>query len=161
MLIHEMTEDECRTALGQADFGRLACVNGGQPYIVPIHFSYDGRHIFGVTTLGQKVEWMRSNPLVCLEVDERVDAHRWLSVLVFGRYEEIPDKPRYQHAHMQALEALQKRTLWWEPACVPAEGRKPRPPVFYRIEIEQMTGRRATPSDVEAEVFDAGNERSK
>ena len=34
-----------------------------QPYIVPIYFSYDGKHLYGVTTLGQKIEWMRSNPL--------------------------------------------------------------------------------------------------
>lgn len=145
MLIHEMTEKECHDALGQAHFGRLACVRNNQPYIVPVDFSYDGQHIYGVTTLGKKVEWMRANPLVCLEIDARADTHHWLSVIVFGRYEEIPDAPKYQHARMQALEALQKRTLWWEPACVPAEGREPRPTVFYRIEIEQVTGRRATP----------------
>ena len=83
--------------------------------------------------------------LTVVAVDARADTHHWLSVIVFGRYEEIPDAPKYQHARMQALEALQKRTLWWEPACVPAEGREPRPTVFYRIEIEQVTGRRATP----------------
>jgi hypothetical protein len=71
MLIHEMTGDECRIALEQADLGRLACVRGDRPYIVPIYFSYDDKHLYGVTTLGQKIEWMRSNPLVCVEVDER------------------------------------------------------------------------------------------
>ena len=52
MVIQEMTEDECGTALGQTDFGRLACARGHQPYIVPIYFSYDGKHLYGVTTLG-------------------------------------------------------------------------------------------------------------
>ncbi len=161
MFIHEMTEDECRTALGQADFGRLACVHGGQPYIVPVNYSYDGQHIYGVTTLGQKVEWMRANPLVCLEIDDTVATHQWLSVIVFGRYEEIPDTPKYQHVRTQALEALQRRTLWWEPACVPSERREQRPTVFYRIEVDRVTGRRATPNEMEAEVFDAGNGRRK
>jgi len=54
MLIREMTEDECGTALEQVGFGRLACVRGGQPYIVPIYFSYDRKHLYGVTTLGKK-----------------------------------------------------------------------------------------------------------
>ena len=45
MLIHEMTEDECGTALEQVGFGRLACVRRDQPYIVPIYFSYDRKHL--------------------------------------------------------------------------------------------------------------------
>ena len=60
MLIQEMTGDECRIALEQTDFGRLACVRGDQPYIVPIYFSYDGKQLYGITTLGQKIEWMRA-----------------------------------------------------------------------------------------------------
>src|SRR5215472_3942951 len=98
MIIHEMTEDECRAALKELDFGRLACVRGDQPYIVPVHFSYDGQHLYGLTTLGQKIEWMRSNPHVCLEVDERTSQQQWMSIIVFGRYEELPDTPQYQHA---------------------------------------------------------------
>ncbi len=150
MLIHEMTEDECRAALEQVSFGRLACARGDQPYIVPIYFSYDRGDLYGVTTLGQKIEWMRSNPLVCLEIDQRKNHHNWMSVVVFGRYEEILDTPEYEHVRAHALEVLQKRTMWWEPACVPTGKREQRSPIFYRIHIEQMTGRRATPGPVEA-----------
>jgi nitroimidazol reductase NimA-like FMN-containing flavoprotein (pyridoxamine 5'-phosphate oxidase superfamily) len=38
MLLHEMNEDECRAALKEMDFGRLACVRGDRPYIVPARF---------------------------------------------------------------------------------------------------------------------------
>src|SRR5215469_10433285 len=117
MIIHEMTEDECRLKLSQADFGRLACARGCQPYIIPVNFAYDGQHLYGVTTLGQKIEWMRSNPCVCLEIDELASQREWISIVVFGRYEEIPDAPGYRAARARALEALQKRTMWWEPAC--------------------------------------------
>lgn len=150
MLIHEMTEDECVAALEQVHFGRLACVRGDQPYIVPIYFSYDGKSLYAITTRGRKIEWMRSNPLVCLEIDERTSHYQWMSVVVFGRYEELPDTPKYEAARAHALEVLQKRTMWWEPACVPTENRERRSPIFYRIHIAQMTGRRATPDPVEA-----------
>ena len=149
MLIHEMTQDECRAALKEIDFGRLACVCGAQPYIVPVHFSYDGQHLYGITTLGQKVEWMRSNPLVCLEADERTYHDRWVSIVVFGRYEELPDTPVHQRARSHALEVLQSRTMWWEPACVPTERRERRAPIFYRISIEQLTGRQAMADAIE------------
>jgi uncharacterized protein len=150
MLIHEMTDEECRTALDKMDFGRLACVRDGEPYIVPVNFCYDGRHLYGITTLGQKIEWMRLNPRVCLEADERTYHDRWVSLIVFGRYEELPDTPEHQRARSYALEVLQRRTMWWEPACVPTERRERRAPIYYRIGVERITGRRATPTQIGA-----------
>ena len=155
MLIHEMTEDECGTALERANFGRLACARGDQPYIVPIYFSYDGEHLYGVTTLGQKIEWMRSNPLVCLEIDERTSHYQWMSVIVSGRYEELPEALEYEGARAHALEVLQKREMWWQTACVATENREQRPPIFYRIHILQMTGHRARPDAIEAATVNA------
>ena len=111
MLVHEMTEDECGAALEQVGFGRLACARGDQPYIVPIYFSYDRSHLYGVTTQGQKIEWMRSNPLVCLEIDERTSNYQWMSVVVFGRYEELPDTPEYEHARARSRSCAETRAV--------------------------------------------------
>ena len=36
---------------------------------------------------------MRANPLVCVEVDEVAAYDRWVSVIAFGRYEELPKPP--------------------------------------------------------------------
>lgn len=150
MLIQEMTEDECSTALERADFGRLACARGEQPYIVPIYFSYDRPHLYGLTTFGQKIEWMRSNPRVCVEIDERVSHFQWTSLVAFGRYEELKDTPEHESARTRALEVLQKREMWWQPACIATEKREQRPPIFYRVHIERVTGHRAVPDAIEA-----------
>ena len=40
--------------------------------------------------------------------------------------------------------------MWWEPALVATEHREQLAPIFYRIHIRQMTGRRAMPDPVEA-----------
>src|SRR4029078_8159149 len=93
MLICEMTEEECRQALERLSFGRLGCARDNQPYVVPIYFAYDGRHVYAFSTPGQKIDWMSSNPLVCLETDERKSQDQWVSVVVSGRYEELPDTP--------------------------------------------------------------------
>jgi nitroimidazol reductase NimA-like FMN-containing flavoprotein (pyridoxamine 5'-phosphate oxidase superfamily) len=153
MFIHEMNEFQCRKALEQASVGRLACAKDNQPYVVPIYFSFDGRHLYGFTTLGQKTEWMRTNPKVCLEIDERRSHDRWTSVIVFGRYEELPDDPEFGAARVAAHEALQKRAMWWEPAYLGTnhfDVRHSLSPIFYRIHIERITGRRATPDKEEA-----------
>lgn len=148
MFIHEMPELECRQALSEARFGRLACARDNQPYVVPIYFALDREDIYAFTTLGQKIEWMRTNPLVCLEVDEWIAHDQWKSVIVFGQYEELPDLPQYEAARVKALELLQKHAMWWEPAYIGNTHREMHHsdiPIFYRIGIRRMTGHRATP----------------
>lgn len=70
MLITELSPDESRDMLRRGHLGRLACAKDGQPYIVPIFFVYNDHHLYSASSQGQKVEWMRANPLVCVEVDE-------------------------------------------------------------------------------------------
>ena len=97
-------------------------------------------HLYGFSTLGQKFEWMRSNPLVCLEIDERTSHPQWMTVVVSGRYEELPDTPEFRPERVQAHEVLQKRVMWWEPAYVATEHREQLTPILYRIYIKQITG---------------------
>jgi nitroimidazol reductase NimA-like FMN-containing flavoprotein (pyridoxamine 5'-phosphate oxidase superfamily) len=149
MFIHDMTEAECRHALTQASVGRIACAHDQQPYVVPIYFASDHDHLYAISTIGQKIEWMRANPLVCVEVDEVTSREEWMSVIVFGRYEELPDLPEYKYAREQALALLQRRSpWWWEPACV-CGNHQDTPhsctPVTYRIHINRISGHHATP----------------
>ena len=164
MFIHEMTESECRQALLQATVGRLACARDNQPYVVPIYFAFDREHVYAFTSFGQKIEWMRTNPRVCLEIDERTTHNQWKSVIVFGRYEELPDLPRYEAARIKAHELLQKHVMWWEPAYVGAAHRDiphSEEPIFYRIKIDRMTGHRATPDLAELAVRDGDETKAR
>lgn len=150
MFIHEMTVEECFHLLTHGTVGRLACAHENQPYVVPLNYAFDGRFIYGFTTLGQKVEWMRANPLVCFEVDKVTNSNQWLSVIVFGKYEELPDRPELEAARKQAHASLQKRAMWWEPAFL-SQDHRDRPnsltPIFFRIRIDTITGHRADPDD--------------
>lgn len=146
MFIHEMSRAECDQLLARTTVGRLACARENQPYVVPVDFAFDGSYFYGFTTLGQKVEWMRSNPLVCFEVDEVTNQYQWTSVVAFGRYEELPDEREYAVARQRAYAFLQKRAMWWEPAYISKEHRdQPHSltPIFYRIRLDSMTGHRA------------------
>jgi len=158
MFIHEMTIDECHSALRKASVGRLSCSLNNQPYIVPINFAFDGTYLYGFTTLGQKVEWLRVNPLVSFEIDEIIDPNNWVSIILFGRYEELPDKAEYEKARIKAHSLLQQRPVWWEPAYISQEHRdQPHSltPIFYRIHIDKITGHRATPEKSETKVATA------
>lgn len=153
MLISEITDAECRETLSRMNFGRLACARDNQPYVVPVYFAYDGEHLYTLATLGQKIEWMRANPFVCVEVDEVKSHDQWMSIIIFGRYEEIPDDPEEgQDMRQHACELLQNRVMWWQPAYV-ASTHRGHPhslePIFYRIHIASITGHRASPDMVE------------
>ena len=156
MHIREMSKGECCETLSRIGFGRLACSHDNQPYIVPIYFAYEPGYIYGFATMGRKIEWMRVNPLVCLEVDEVRSHMDWVSVLVRGRYEELPDAPKHRSTSRQKAQAsLEKRTMWWQAAFAAAQTRQKydrRTPVFYCIHIEEITGHHASPDPDEASV---------
>jgi nitroimidazol reductase NimA-like FMN-containing flavoprotein (pyridoxamine 5'-phosphate oxidase superfamily) len=145
MVIREMTAGECRAMLATTGVMRLACARHNQPYIVPIHVDFDGEFLYGYATCGQKIEWMRENPLVCLESDVLVSHGEWASVVVFGRYEELPPTPRYEGARTIAERLFQRHPAWWEPASIPLSDQGRRDPVVFRIRIARITGRRAAP----------------
>jgi uncharacterized protein len=149
MLIHELTPEECRSVLRGATYGRLACARGEQPYIVPFVFQLDqaGASLYSVSTVGQKIDWMRENPKVCVEVDEVVDQFNWRSVVVLGRYEEIRDPAHDEDLRRQASDLFHHRAAWWLPALGKlASGEEHHASVVYRILIGELTGRRAAKS---------------
>jgi nitroimidazol reductase NimA-like FMN-containing flavoprotein (pyridoxamine 5'-phosphate oxidase superfamily) len=180
MVIHEMSRDECIRVLAGRRLARLGCARENQPYVVPVYLTYDllpgGEPcLYGFTTPGQKIEWMRDNPLVCVEVDEVTAHDQWVSVIAFGRYEELFEPSGNDHEGAQAHnvgqigrytgpgaltsvdqrvvahDVLDAQAMWWEPACTVSAARtdrdpaEPIAPLYYRIRVERVTGHRATP----------------
>ncbi len=144
MLIQGMTKQASIELLTRAKLGRLACAHEGQPYITPMSVTYDANALYGFATVGQKIIWMRANPLVCVEVEELVSREDWATVIVQGRYAELETHADRASAH--AL--LQTRPDWWEAgyAKTVIEGKeRPMKGVYFRILIDQITGHRGTP----------------
>jgi len=105
-MIHEMSREECHRVLARTTLARLGCAHENQPYVVPVYLAFheQAKCFYGFTTPGQKVEWMRSNPRVCVEIDEIVSHDQWVSVIAFGRYEELPETPASEGASVRAPE---------------------------------------------------------
>jgi nitroimidazol reductase NimA-like FMN-containing flavoprotein (pyridoxamine 5'-phosphate oxidase superfamily) len=106
MVIRELSKKECLLVLAGAKLARLACAHDNQPYVVPVYLIYDevSGCLYGFTTPGQKIEWMRANPLVCVEVDEIAAHDRWVSVIAFGHYEELPETEGSDGVRLRAPE---------------------------------------------------------
>ncbi|RWB51029.1 MAG: pyridoxamine 5'-phosphate oxidase family protein [Mesorhizobium sp.] len=146
MIIRTLSTLECTRLLTMHRVAHLACAKDGQPYVVPINYAYADSHLYAFSMLGKKIEWMRINPLVSLQVHEPGDRREWRSVVVDGRYEELPEGSGYEASRHHAWSLLSKHFDWWEPG-----GLKPDAPpvsghsshVFYRILVEHVSGREA------------------
>jgi nitroimidazol reductase NimA-like FMN-containing flavoprotein (pyridoxamine 5'-phosphate oxidase superfamily) len=127
--------------------GRLACALDNQPYVVPVAFSYEPGRIYVFSTVGKKIEWMRQNPKVCLQVDEIGNRSHWTSVVINGIYLELQE-PQYSAEKRRARELLGESAQWW---IAPMAERREQvsdlsiEPVFFRIDIESMSGLRGIP----------------
>lgn len=150
MIIREMDKAECTAVIDQARMARLAVSRDGQPYVVPVYFAYAAPYFYSFTMPGQKIEWMRANPKVCVLIEQFMGGREWRSVVSYGTFEELPDRIGWKRERDHAWSMLEKHAGWWEPG-----GLKPMPgPVanasqhlFYRIEAETMTGRQSVDSD--------------
>ena len=91
----------------------------------PLPFDAERNCLYAFSTIGQKIEWMRENPKVCLEVEELVDRDHRTSVLAIGRNEEVHQDPAEAEARVAQssspaaarVVASRRRETGIRPAC--------------------------------------------
>lgn len=81
---------------------RLAMVDGGRPYIIPVNYGYrDGCLYIHSAPEGKKIDLLRTNPEVCFEVEDKMEitkgekacdwSTRYRSVVGYGTAEILSD----------------------------------------------------------------------
>jgi hypothetical protein len=96
--VEDMSPAEMHALLQRESFGHLGCARDGRPYVVPMHYAYDGKDLYFFTTEGMKTRFIQANPQVCLQVEEVTGAMSWRSVMVIGRANELTVADEMQHA---------------------------------------------------------------
>jgi nitroimidazol reductase NimA-like FMN-containing flavoprotein (pyridoxamine 5'-phosphate oxidase superfamily) len=93
---------EIAKIMSNAQVGRIGLSMSGQPYVVPVNFAFDRERIyFHCADTGMKLDFLRTNPRVCFEVDENLGTQPgpvpWLfgtayrSVIAFGTARILTD----------------------------------------------------------------------
>lgn len=145
-MIDDLNPAEIEALLNSELVARIGCHADGDTYVVPITYAYDGDAIIGHSLVGMKVNMMRQNPDVCVEVDHMENPSTWQSVIARGTYEELSGETA-----MQAMGKLMERfaPVMTSETSQPTHGmdeatlaRGERPPaVIYRIRLTEKTGR--------------------
>jgi nitroimidazol reductase NimA-like FMN-containing flavoprotein (pyridoxamine 5'-phosphate oxidase superfamily) len=147
--IREMADIEIEEVLRRVGYGHLGCSQNDRPYVVPVHYVYDGEFIYLYTNEGKKADILISNPQVCLQVEEVVDNGNWQSVVVNGVAEPV--------TYAAEIEAITHMVSSRIPTPTPAMGitwinnwvaaKKER---VFRIKPETRSGRTADKVDIAA-----------
>lgn len=98
-VIYHLDSEGIEALLAQSIVGRIACNQpGDRPYLVPLAYAYDGECIYAVSGPGRKLDLMRLDPRVTIEVDSVEQSDRWQSVVAEGEFEEVSDADEIQMA---------------------------------------------------------------
>lgn len=157
--IREMSGDEAERLLEQVKYGHLGCSLNDEPYVVPVHYSYERPDIYIYTTDGRKSEIISENPRVCLQVEHVQDDGHWQSVLLSGDAVRLEDPAE--------KEAALKIILDDNPKLSPAVSIKwsnnwirENIEVIYRIIPSKITGRQADQIETHAATFQGASQRT-
>ena len=110
--VEDMAPAEMHALLQRESFGHLGCARDGRPYVVPMHYAYDGKELYFFTTEGMKTQFIEANPKVCLQVEEITDSTHWRSVMVIGQAEQL--------AKAEEMERAMKLITERNPSLTPA-----------------------------------------
>jgi nitroimidazol reductase NimA-like FMN-containing flavoprotein (pyridoxamine 5'-phosphate oxidase superfamily) len=128
--------------------GHLAFISENKPYVVPITYFYDSDEncILSYSAEGHKINAMRINSAVSLEVSEIKSVDNWQSILVHGEFEELVGTHAKQQLHKFAL-GVKKILLIKENkqhqliSDFSSKITSNRLPIVYRIKLLDITGK--------------------
>ncbi len=149
-MIKDLKKRECIDILKKNYIGRLGYISKNSPYIIPItYFYYDhsNNSIICYSGEGQKIDAMRKNHAVSLEVDEIESANSWRSVLVHGEFEELHqvDAKHLLHEFAEGVKNIIAKKEHTIPHAIrefSSKMHQEKIPIVYRIKILEVTGKR-------------------
>ncbi len=108
-----------KEVLKDAEIGRISMCKDGEPYVVPICFVYLGGSIyFHSKKTGKKVDYIKSNPKICFQVDDHEillsedpckSTMKYRSAIIYGKVEVLKDEKEKIHILKKMIEKYDKK----------------------------------------------------
>lgn len=135
-----ITTEEALEVLGRELVAHLGIAIDGVPYVTPMSYVLDGQRILFRTMAGKKLDGIRANPAVCVEVS-RFDEETgdWVSVIVSGTARMVDDSDTRQVVIAALFEKYDKvmgSPLSVGGGLIPLGGQ----PYVIEVPIEEISG---------------------
>lgn len=144
----DLTKEQCEQILAQGYYAHLGCIDGDEPYVLPITYVYRDGFIWSYTREGQKVDAMRRHPRVCVQVENVRSGAEWESVICWGQFEEVTDEKSKKEVRLMLADEHGKMIEEGKPLVSPMvkhlheeRSGEPDDTVIYRIRPDRMTGK--------------------
>lgn len=139
--IKNLDSSECYQILERGRIAHLACHVQDEIHLVPITYSFVDGYLYSHSKLGKKIEIMRKNPRVCLQVEEIQDFFKWKSIIAWGLFEELKGDTA-----TTAMRSLIKKITEGESGKLRSDLELDltamlESAIIYRIKVEKITGR--------------------
>ena len=150
IMIKDLALPTCIELLQNNYIGRLAYIAHQCPYVIPITYYYNGNaedYIISYSLEGHKIEAMRENSTVSIQVDRIESVDRWKSVLVQGTFEELSgiDAKNMLRKFSQGVKDIVNRQKDKDVQFIHEFSSKLNvkngSPIVYRIKVQEITGK--------------------
>jgi hypothetical protein len=146
--MEDLRPKECIDLLNNNYIGHLAYISEGKPFTVPITYYYDQKDsILAYASEGHKIEAMRKNTAVSLQVEEISGVKDWISILVHGEFKEITgaNAKFLLHEFADGVKAIIHKKENLMPQYISeftSDVYSRGITIVYRIKITKMTGKK-------------------
>lgn len=87
----ELTAEQCRAILEEGRIAHIACLWQGEPYVTPMSYVVIGDTVYFRTRPGRRVEALKIDPKVCVEVSILRSDIDWDSIVFWGTVTFVAD----------------------------------------------------------------------
>jgi nitroimidazol reductase NimA-like FMN-containing flavoprotein (pyridoxamine 5'-phosphate oxidase superfamily) len=145
----DLTTSAIERVLRNNYLGHLAYLWQGKPHVIPITYYFDptDNTIISYTSEGHKIDAMRANKSVAVQVEQVQSISNWESVMLQGTFEEIRGSSAKQKLHLftEGVKDIIRRKENREVGFINEFSSKSSAngiPVVFQIKILEMSGKR-------------------
>lgn len=148
VMYRTLEEKDCFSVLENDYLGHLSYIYHNRPFVVPITYFYDAQRkiIICYSAEGHKMNAMRQNKKVALNVVDVDGLTKWRSVIAHGEFEQVfgSESKAYLHTFSLGIKTLIEKKERKELSFISEFSSKAineNIPMIFIIKIDEVTGK--------------------